>query len=270
MSAKSDQTNIQSVDRAATILEVLSDESPLSISEIARRLEVHRSTALRLLATLESHNLVEQVSARGSYQLGFALLHLANSVTHRVDFTRDAQACCDAAAEQLNETVNVAVLDEGYAMTVTQATGNRMIGLTRQYVGQRGPLHATSTGKILLAHAEDTERERVLHAGLETYTGTTITDPEILRSELLVLRTRGWSSSVAEWEEGINALAVPVRDLDGQVVAALAVNAPAFRLPESSFADMAEALHTHAGALESRLSLEASVMGTRRTVAVGG
>lgn len=266
---KPEQTTIQSVDRAATILEVLSEEAPLSISEIARRLDVHRSTALRLLATLETHNLVEETTTRGSYQLGFALLHLANSVTHRIDFARDAQACCDAVAEQLNETINVAVLDSGYAMTITQTTGNRMIGLTRQYVGQRGPLHATSTGKMLLAHADQTELERVLDQGLEAYTSMTITDPEVLLMELETLRERDWASSVAEWEEGINALAVPVRDPDEQVVAALAVNAPAFRLPESSFAEVAGLLREHTEFLESRLSLETSVIGGPRTALLG-
>ncbi|MDO5618883.1 IclR family transcriptional regulator [Kocuria sp.] len=266
MTEKQDQTTIQSVDRAARILEILGEEAPLSISEIARRLGVHRSTALRLLATLETHNLVEQVAARGSYQLGFALLHLANSVTHRIDFARDAQICCDTVAAHLNETVNVAVMDEGYAMTITQTTGNRMVGLTRQYVGQRGPLHATSTGKMLLAHADPSALEQLLERGLEGFTSMTITDPEVLRSELEALRERDWASSVAEWEEGINALAVPVRNADGRVVAALAVNAPAFRLPESSFADVAEVLHHHTPFLESRLSLETSVAGSPRAM----
>lgn len=266
---KSEQTTIQSVDRAAKILDVLSEEAPLSISEIARRLDVHRSTALRLLATLQTHNLVEETTTRGSYQLGFALLHLANSVTHRIDFARDAQACCDAVAEQVNETVNVAVLDSGYAMTITQTTGNRMIGLTRQYVGQRGPLHATSTGKMLLAHAGEAELNQVLEQGLEAYTSMTITDPEVLLTELETLREREWASSVAEWEEGINALAVPVRDPEGRVVAALAVNAPAFRLPESSFAEMADQLREHTQLLEAHVSLETTVIGTARATLPG-
>lgn len=259
-------TSIQSVDRAARILELLSDEAPLSISEIARRLDVHRSTALRLLATLEQHNLVEQLKSRGSYQLGFALLHLANAVNHRTDFTRDAQSCCDTVAEELNETINIAVLDAGYAMTITQTTGTRMIGLTRQYVGQRGPLHATSTGKILLAHSETDELERVLEDGLQGYTGMTITDPDVLLAELDALRERGWASSIAEWEDGINALAVPVRDPAGHVVAALSINAPAFRLPESRFAELAHVLRNHAHALESRISPEGSVAGAPRNV----
>lgn len=240
---------VQSVDRAVQILELLSDEPQLTISEISRRLEVHRSTAFRLLGTLERHDLVEQDGMRGAYRLGFALLRMANSVTQRLDFSREAQACCDALAQELSETVNVAILDAGYAVTITQTVGDRMVGIARQYVGQRGPLHATSTGKMLLAHADEGEFERLLARGLESFTGMTISDPEVLSSELEVIRSRGWSSAVAEWEEGINALAVPVRDVSGGVIAALSMTAPAFRLPESRFAELAQALEAQSSSL---------------------
>lgn len=250
MGMKSEAPNpVQSVDRAAQILEMLSDEPQLTISEISRRLQVHRSTAFRLLGTLEHHDLVEQDGSRGAYRLGFALLRMANSVTQRLDFSREAQACCDALAQELSETVNLAILDAGYAVTITQTVGDRMVGVARQYVGQRGPLHATSTGKMLLAHAGEPELERLVSRGLESFTGMTISDPEVLRAELEAIRGRGWSSAVAEWEEGINALAVPVRDAAGEVIAALSTTAPAFRLPESRFAELAEVLRGQADSL---------------------
>lgn len=251
---KSEAANpVQSVSRAARILELLGEESSLTISEISRRLDVHRSTAFRLLGTLEQHDLVEQESAGGAYRLGFGLLRMANSVTQQVDFTRDAQACCDALAQRLNETVNIAILDAGYAVTITQAAGDQMVGVTRQYVGQRGPLHATSTGKMLLAHADEEEFARLTERGLEAFTAMTMTDPDVLGTELEAIQRRGWSSAVAEWEHGINALAVPVRDADGSVIAALSTTAPAFRLPESRFSDYACVLREEASVLEARL-----------------
>ncbi|MGJ9407246.1 IclR family transcriptional regulator [Nesterenkonia aurantiaca] len=246
-------SEVQSVDRAAQILQLLSAESPLSVSEISRRLQVHRSTASRLMATLETHDLVEQEGQRGAYRLGFGLLRLASAVTARVDLSRDAQACCDAAAASLNETVNVAILDAGYAVTITQTVGQRMVGVARQYVGQRAPLHATSTGKVLLACSPAAEQEQVLAAPLEAFTASTITSPKVLAAELAAVRARGWASAVAEWEEGINALAVPVRGPQGVVVAAFSTTAPAFRLPESAFAEHVQMLREAAGQLESRL-----------------
>lgn len=246
-------SEVQSVDRAAQILHLLRVESPLSVSEISRRLAVHRSTASRLMATLESHDLVEQEGQRGAYRLGFGLLRLASAVSARVDLSRDAQVCCDAAAALLNETVNVAILDAGYAVTITQTVGQRMVGVARQYVGQRVPLHATSTGKVLLAHSPSTEQRRVMAAPLETFTAATISSPEMLAAELNAVRQRGWASAVAEWEEGINALAVPVRGPQGAVVAAFSTTAPAFRLPESAFAEHVALLREAAEQLEHRL-----------------
>ncbi|WP_147105961.1 IclR family transcriptional regulator [Nesterenkonia populi] len=226
---------VQSVDRAAKILELLRRESGLTISEIARRLQVHRSTAFRLLATLEEHDLVEQEQVRGGFRLGFGVLRMAGAVTGRIDLARDAQQCCDAAAEELNETVNAAILDAGAAMTITQTEGKRMIGVAQQYVGQRGPLHATSTGKVLLAHGDPAEQRRVIGSALTAYTASTVVETAGLEAELEKVLERGWASAVAEWEEGINAVAVPIQDAVGQTVAALSVTAPAFRLPESSF-----------------------------------
>lgn len=243
-------STVQSVDRAAQILELLRRESELTISEIARRLNVHRSTAFRLLITLQEHDLVEQEQARGGFRLGFGLLRMAGAVTGRIDLARDAQQCCDVAAEQLNETVNVAILDAGAAMTITQTEGKRMIGVAQQYVGQRGPLHATSTGKVLLAHGDAAEQRRVLSSSLQAYTASTIVEPPALERELEKVLERGWASASAEWEEGINAVAVPIRDAMGQVVAALSVTAPAFRLPESGFGDHVEVLR-EAGAIIS-------------------
>lgn len=246
---------VQSVDRAAQILGMLREQPSLTISEIARRLGVHRSTAFRLLATLESHDLVEQETARGAYRLGFGLLRMANAVTGRIDLTRDAQSSCDDAAAQLKETVNVAILDQSAAVTITQTVGERMIGVARQYVGQRGPLHATSTGKVLLAYASPAEQRRILTGALEAFTGSTITDAKTLADELEAVLQRGWASAVAEWEEGINALAVPVRGPGGEIVATLSTTAPAFRLPESSFVDHVAVLREAADRLEAKLGV---------------
>lgn len=246
-------SEVQSVDRAAQILQLLSVESPLSVSEISRRLQVHRSTASRLMSTLESHDLLEQDGQGGVYRLGFGLLRLAGAVSARVNLARDAQVCCDAAAVSLNETVNVAILDAGYAVTITQTVGQRMVGVARQYVGKRAPLHATSSGKVLLAHSPSAEQARVLDGELQSFTASTITMREVLAAELTAVRERGWASAVAEWEEGINALAVPVRGPQGDVVAAFSTTAPAFRLPESSFAEHVRLLREAAEQLESRL-----------------
>ncbi|WP_022871552.1 IclR family transcriptional regulator [Yaniella halotolerans] len=244
---------IQSVDRAMQILELLTESSSLGTSAIARKLGVHRSTASRLLTTLELRDVVEQVSDRGEYRLGLGLLRMAYPVSTRFDLARDSQVVCDALAEATQETSNVAILDSGYAVTITQSAGQRMVGVAGQYVGQRAPLHATSTGKLLLAYASSQVWDRFNVESLEGFTPATRTDFAELAEELEVIRHRGWAAAVGEWEEGINALAVPVWDATGKLVAAVSVTAPDFRMPEAGFEQFLGALRVAAKDFEARL-----------------
>lgn len=244
---------IQSVDRALQILEFLTEESLLSTSDIARRLGVHRSTASRLLATLEQRDVVEQVADRGAYRLGLGVLRMAYPVSTRFDLARDSQVVCDALAEATQETTNVAILDGGYAVTITQSSGLRMVGVAGQYVGQRVPLHATSTGKMLLAHAPQEVWDQATATSLTKYTENTHLDPELLAEELAVIRQRGWATSIGEWEEDINAIAVAVWDATDQLVAALSVTAPDFRMPEADFEQVLRHVQDAARNLETRL-----------------
>ena len=244
---------IQSVDRALQILEFLTEEPLLGTSDIARRLGVHRSTASRLLSTLEARDVVEQVADRGAYRLGLGVLRMAYPVSTRFDLARDSQVICDALAEATQETTNVAILDGGYAVTITQSAGQRMVGVAGQYVGQRVPLHATSTGKLLLAYAPEEVWAKVSLQELEEFTGDTQLDLTQLSRELQLIRQRGWAAAVGEWEEGINALAVGVWDATGQLVAAVSVTAPDFRMPESSFEEFLVHAQKAARDLETRL-----------------
>lgn len=244
---------IQSVDRALQILELLTESPSLGTSDIARKLGVHRSTASRLLTTLEARDVVEQVSDRGAYRLGLGLLRMAYPVSTRFDLARDGQVVCDALAEATQETSNVAILDGGYAVTITQSAGQRMVGVAGQYVGQRAPLHATSTGKLLLAYVSGRAWDQLSEGSLERFTPATRTNFDELAEELEEIRQRGWSSAVGEWEEGINALAIPVWDATGELVAAVSVTAPDFRMPEAGFEQFLSSLRIAGKDFEARL-----------------
>lgn len=252
MRTAEDAAVVQSVDRAARILELLSDAGPMGVSDVSRHLGVHRSTAFRLLATLEGRHLVEQETHRGLYRLGIGLLRLAGGVSSQVDLVRDAQACCDALAERLDETTNASVLDGDAAINITQSFGRQLVAVMRD-VGQRTPLHATSTGKVLLAHTPEDVREVIITGPHDRFTPATITDPDALRTELAAIRERGWAAANEEWQVGTNAVAVPVRGQGGDVVAALSATAPSFRMPQASFPDFAAILAEGAADLGRRL-----------------
>lgn len=220
---------LQSVDRALNVLELLARWGDGGVSEVAAELDVHKSTAFRLLGALESHGLVEQTEDRGKYRLGFGLVRLAGAVSVRMDITKMARPVAERLAEEIGETVNIAVLREHYAVNVDQALGPASV-TTQNWVGQLTPLHATSSGKVLLANADDNERGRLVkHTGLPAFTADTITTVGELEKELQKVRENGYATTIGEYEDGLNAVAVPVLDADGTVVAALSASGPSYR-----------------------------------------
>ena len=242
---------VQSVDRALAILDLLARRGEAGVTEIAAELDVHKSTAFRLVGALENRQLVEQVSDRGKYRLGFGIIRLAGATAATLDLPREGQAVCERLALELDETVNLAILDTGAATNITQSYGSAAV-TTRNWIGQRTPLHATSSGKILLAWAT----EEVLEAALDTlerYTPNTITSRAKLLAELKLTRDRGWSSTNEELEIGLNAVAAPIRGADGTVVAAISISGPAYRLTVDSFPSVTEKLRAGADEISNRI-----------------
>src|SRR6476469_2874707 len=152
---------VQSVDRAITSLELLAREGESSVTEIAAQLGVHKSTAFRLLATLEGHRLVEQVNDRGRYRLGVGNLRLAGATTAPRDGVSEARPLTRQTRADTGETVNMTGRSEESALYLDQAAGSSALQ-SHNWVGQRIPLHATSNGKVLLSELSEHEFERAL------------------------------------------------------------------------------------------------------------
>ena len=228
-SGNATQSQVQSVDRAISVLELLARNGETGITEIAGELGVHKSTASRLLSVLEARGLVEQLGERGKYAIGFGIVRLAGAATGRMDLAKLGRQSCQALAETIGETVNLAVADDGVAINISQARGSAAI-TTQNWTGQRTPLHATSSGKVLLANLPETERKRLLRRKLEQYTPRTTTDPDTLAAELDRVREDGYAACYEELELGMHAVAVPIHGPGGEVVAALSASGPAYRL----------------------------------------
>src|SRR5688500_18561660 len=141
---------VQSVDRALGILEVLARTGESGVTELSIELGVHKSTAFRLVATLEAHRLVEQTSDRGRYRLGMGILRLAGATTARLDLVQEARPIARQLAADTGETVNIAVLAESSALYLDQVAGSSALQ-PHNWVGQHIPLHATSNRKVRLS-----------------------------------------------------------------------------------------------------------------------
>jgi IclR family transcriptional regulator, acetate operon repressor len=141
-----DTNQIQSVDRSLAILEHLS-HGAASVSKVAEALKIHKSTAFRLLATLEQHGFVSQETERGKYRLGMTLVHLAATVTADLDLVRLARPVCEKLSERVQETVNLAVLERNGVINIDQVIGSPSI-VSMNWVGKRNPLTCTSLQQI--------------------------------------------------------------------------------------------------------------------------
>jgi len=221
--------SLQSVNRALTALELVADAGELGVSELGRQLGVHKATASRLAAVLAERGLLERDPVTERYRIGFGLVRLAGAAMSGLDLVRLARPILETLAERAREATNLGVRSGDDVVYVDQISGTRSI-VTVSWVGKRTPMHCTSNGKVLLAWAEEADRDRVLEGPLETFTPHTVTDPESLRVELAAVRTRGFAQAVEEFEDGLNAVAAPVRQADGRVIAALGVSGPAFRM----------------------------------------
>jgi DNA-binding IclR family transcriptional regulator len=243
---------VQSVDRAITVLEILARRGEAGVSEVAAEIEVHKSTAFRLLGALEGRGLVEQTADRGKYRLGFALIPLAGAVADRLDVTKQGREICERLAEDLGETINVAILQEHYAVNVDQALGPSTVS-TRNWVGRLTPLHCTSSGKVLLAHLPPARRRAVLTAGgTEPFTPHTLSE-RALEQDLEKVRRVGYATACEEYEVGLNAAAAPVLDRAGRVVAALSLSGPSYRLGPDELAESVGTLVAGASEISRRM-----------------
>lgn len=241
---------VQSVDRAITVLEVLARTGEAGVTEVAKEIGVHKSTASRLLAALQSRGLVEVGSDRGRYRLGFGILRLAGAAGHRLDVTVQGREVGEELAQQVGETVNLAVLREGLAVNVYQAQGGRAVSADN-WLGRPTPLHATSSGKVLLAYAEDQTLARRID--LTRFTPATITDQDTLLAQLEEVRGRGYALTLEEYEVGLDAVSAPVRTVGGTVVAALSISGPAYRMPAEDLDVPARAVIEAAARISERM-----------------
>ena len=213
--------SVQSVERAAAILELLAGESaPTPLAHIASSLGLAKGTAHGLVQTLRQVGFVDQDEVTGRYAVGAALLQLGATSLDPNELRARALNWADALASRCGEAVLLGTLGQGHLVIAhhvfrTDATTQKL------RTGTTSPLHCSALGKVLLAH--DPRAVRMLGCELASHTYRTITDHAQLQRELAGVRDVGWAAEVEEREPDRAAVAAPVRDGSGFVVAAVAV-----------------------------------------------
>lgn len=220
----------QSADRVLALLKTFDDTRvELGVAEIARALDVHKSTASRLAAALERAGFLARAGQR--YRLGVEVIRLGTVALRSFDLVATMQPGMEKVSQRTGETVNLAVPDGADVLNVAEVPSTYILSCSGGWIGRRTRPHAVANGKVLLAYGA---LPLPLPDSLERYTPQTITTLDELAAELDQVRRDGYATAVAELEEGLVAVAAPVFDPAGACVAALSVSGPEFRmLPET-------------------------------------
>jgi len=229
-SARPAKARLSSVANSIRVLTSFSGEQDeLGITTLANRLRLAKSTVHRLAATLTGAGFLEQNSATGKYRLGMALFELGALVRRRMDVANEGRPKLRELLEKTGETVQMGVVDHLSVLYVYEMESPRAIRMAAA-VGGRAPLHCTAVGKVLLAYQPEDFVERVLQTGLTAYTPRTVTQREAVLAMLSEVRSREHAIDDEESEAGLRAIAAPIRNHNGAVIAAVGVAAPVQRM----------------------------------------
>ncbi|MDI3419180.1 IclR family transcriptional regulator [Streptomyces luteolus] len=209
--------------------ELARHESGATVTELAAAVGLARPTAFRLLNSFEQTGFVDRVDSK--YTLGWEFARLARPADPYDGLASRIQPALDELARALGETVTLSVPTPSHELElIAAATGSQVVGVSvESLVGQHWPLHASSTGKIVLADMPVKRLQERLPDELEAFTPDTITDRKVLLKELQQVREQGYSVIDNELEEGLLSVSRPVRDSAGALVAILTVDAPRYR-----------------------------------------
>jgi IclR family acetate operon transcriptional repressor len=242
---------LRTADRALRVLqEVGSPNAPHTVSGVADRLGIHRSTVSRLVGTLESRGFLERSGPGELLRLGPEVARLGRVAIAGRELASVARPVMDRLAERTRETVTLAVPADDEVLTLAQSDGKHFVA-SGKWAGVRTASHCCSDGKVLLAFGA-----LALPPGrLRRFARDTVVDRRALERELRAVRGRRFAVCVSELEDGLVGLAVPVRD-GAACIAALCLSGPAYRLDRDAVERFAPACLAAAGELEQRLGAD--------------
>ncbi len=248
-----DTKRLSSVANAMRLLKAFSDEEyEIGLSQLAKQLNLAKSTVHRLASTLIGADMLEQTRETGKYRLGMALFEMGTLVRRQMDFSTEARPFLTMLRDTTGETVHLAILEHASIIYINYLASRQVIRMSTE-LGMRKPAYCTGEGKALMAFQSAESIEQIIRGGLAQRTVKTIIDPAALRKELAAIRTRGYAIDDEESEAGMRCIAAPVRDSAGKVIAATGVAGPTQRLTKKKLMAYAPDVIGAADAISQRL-----------------
>jgi IclR family KDG regulon transcriptional repressor len=248
---------LSSVKKALELLDHFTTERPeLSLAEISREVDAHKSSVFRVLSTLEAAGFLEKDLRSGKYRLGLKILDLAGRVWGLHDIRQIASPFMEELARETGEVIHLAVLDAA-DIVYLEKKGQGQILTVATRVGGRNPAYASSMGKVLLADLPDSELKAALGRGkLKKLTPNTIVEMPRLLEELARIREQGFALDNEETFPGIRCVGAPIRDAAGRVIAAVSATVPAQRMSDERVRELWRAVTNTARMISERVGAE--------------
>ena len=220
---KKSGASLKTVNRALDVLLLFNEEHPeWGVAELSQALGLHRSIVYRILCTLEQRGVVTRSHTGGRYRLGLKLVELANVVLANMDLHQVAHPVMERLVRETGESAFLTAVSEDESVCIHRIESSQRVRVTLT-IGGRYPLYAGASDKLLLAYLPPKKIDEVIARGLKQLTPDTITGPDRLREDLAKIRRQGWAFSVGELTPGVAAVAAPLRDSNGDMVAALSI-----------------------------------------------
>ncbi len=228
---------IQAVSHALDLLEQFHDDvDELGVTELSKRLKLHKNNVFRLLATLESRGYIEQNKATENYRLGLKALELGQTFIKQMGLLRQAKPILEKMVSDCNETCYVAIFKEGHVVYLDMVETDMTVRVVSR-VGSRLPAYCTASGKVHLAFMSEDEVHEILpEENFKTFTDTTVPNRTALKKELATIAEQGYSIDNEELDLGVHCVAAPIRDYTRRIVGAISISGPSMRLGEDRLA----------------------------------
>jgi DNA-binding IclR family transcriptional regulator len=224
---------IQAVSHALDLLEQFHAETDeLGVTELSKRLKLHKNNVFRLLATLESRGYIEQNKVTENYRLGLKTLELGQTFIKQMGLLRQSRPVIEDLVKTCNETTYIGVLKD-FNIIYLDCIETSMTVRAVPRVGSRMPAYCTAAGKVQIAYMSDEEVDIYLpNRELQKYTANSITDREELKKQLAVIAEQGYAIDNEELDEGVRSVGAPIRDYTRRIIGAVSISGPSMRFSD--------------------------------------
>lgn len=244
--------SVQALERGLNLLAIIAEADGLSLTSIAQRAGIAPSTAHRILTTLKANGFVQDDS-HGNYLIGVQAFRAGSAFLRNRKLADVGRITLRRLMEDSGETANIAIEIESSVVFISQMESHRSIRAFHR-PGARGPMHASSLGKAMLAALTDEAVAQKLHrVGMPRLTERTIVDPDALLADLAIIRKRGWAIDDEEQAEGMRCVGAAVYNEHGEVIGAISVSGPTVRVTEERLGELGPMIKRAAAEITERV-----------------